>query len=259
MSGQKVCYLGDTRFDGPAIYLAGIMTHYGIDYDYIPSDARPPEDFEERDVALYVLSDYPAANWTERQMRHIVDRVHAGAGLLMIGGWESFHGRIGEYHQSPLAEALPVVMGEGDDRVNYAQPCLIKKTGLHEILLGLPFDEPPGIGGRNRFQAKPGTETILTTQAFHVTKAACCGSDGCCGSGGFNFYPTDEEPLLVVGRYGAGRTAALATDVAPHWVGGFVDWGETRLCQTVGDDFIEVGLWYAQFFRNLLVWTGNLQ
>ncbi len=31
---------------------------------------------------------------------------------------------------------------------------------------------------------------------------------------------------LVVGQHGRGRTAALATDVAPHWVGGLVDWGD---------------------------------
>jgi hypothetical protein len=50
----------------------------------------------------------------------------------------------------------------------------------------------------------------------------------------------------------------LATDVAPHWVGGFVDWGDQRVAQAVANDGIEVGNWYARFFRNLLVWTGNL-
>jgi hypothetical protein len=63
---------------------------------------------------------------------------------------------------------------------------------------------------------------------------------------------------LIVGRYGAGRTAALATDVAPHWVGGFVDWGDRRIAQAVGGGMIEVGNWYARFFHNLVAWTGKV-
>jgi len=76
---------------------------------------------------------------------------------------------------------------------------------------------------------------------------------------GFEFSRGKENPLLIVGRHGEGRTAALATDVAPHWVGGFVDWGDRRVTQPVAGDAIEVGNWYAQFFRNLLVWTGKLE
>jgi len=62
---------------------------------------------------------------------------------------------------------------------------------------------------------------------------------------------------LVVGEFGRGRTAALATDVAPHWCGGLVDWGDRRLVRQVGGGRIEVGNWYAELFRNLLVWTGR--
>ena len=51
---------------------------------------------------------------------------------------------------------------------------------------------------------------------------------------------------------------ALATDVAPHWVGGFVDWGKERVVADVGDDFIDVGNWYARFFRQLLQVVYNL-
>jgi len=79
-----------------------------------------------------------------------------------------------------------------------------------------------------------------------------------CVAGDFQFTRGEESPLLVVGQYGRGRVAALATDVAPHWVGGFVDWGDRRITQDVGGGFVEIGNWYAGFFRNLLVWTGQL-
>jgi len=46
--------------------------------------------------------------------------------------------------------------------------------------------------------------------------------------------------------------------VASHWVGGFVDWGDRRITQDVAGGLVEIGNWYARFFRNLLVWTGKL-
>jgi uncharacterized membrane protein len=64
---------------------------------------------------------------------------------------------------------------------------------------------------------------------------------------------------LVLGRYGRGRTVTLATDVAPHWVGGLVDWGDRRVVQGVADGFIEVGNWYARFFRNLVAWAAQIE
>ena len=79
--------------------------------------------------------------------------------------------------------------------------------------------------------------------------------------GRFDFLPLDQHPLLVLGMHGAGRTAALMTDLAPHWVGGFVDWGdgERVKAQAPGSWQIEVGNFYSQFIANLLAWTGSFQ
>jgi uncharacterized membrane protein len=181
-------------------------------------------------------------------MTDIAARVEQGAGLLMIGGWESFHGLLGEYDESPLAAVLPVRMQSSDDRRNFPQPCLIEKLCDHEILAGLPWERPAGIGGINVVTAKPGAETLLAAVSFSVLHAEHA----------YQFAPADSAPLLVVGRHGAGRTAALATDVAPHWVGGLVDWGDQRIVQAVGDGTIEVGNWYARFFCNLVAWTGRI-
>jgi len=245
---DRICYLGDDDLTGAAAYLAGIMSHYGLAYDYVPSSRAPGGDFLTRRHSLYVISDYPAGNFSDGQIGHIVDSVRGGSGLVMLGGWESFHGRMGEYHDSPLAEALPVTMLDGDDRCNCAQPCVVDKVAEHEILEGLPFDAPPAIGGFNRLGARVGSSTLLACVRFRVRRVP----------GGFDFIRSEEAPLLIVGAHGSGRTAALATDVAPHWVGGLVDWGERRLVVEVGRGFIEVGNWYARFFRNLLVWAGRL-
>jgi uncharacterized membrane protein len=138
-------------------------------------------------------------------------------------------------------------MEQADDRRNCAQPCLIRKVAEHPILENVPWDQPPGIGGFNAITPKADAETLLSSVQFSVRQTGDA----------FQFVRKMESPLLVVGQYGRGRTAALATDVAPHWVGGFVDWGGRRLSQDVGSGFIEVGEWYARFFRNLLVWTRN--
>lgn len=244
----KICYLGDDGLQGAAIYLAGIMLHYGLPFDHVASEDPPPASFFQEPYALYVVSDYPAARFGAAAMDHAAGRVHEGAGLVMLGGWESFFGRLGEYNGSPLADVLPVTMQSCDDRRNYAQPCLIDKVADHPILEGVPWDTPPGIGGRNAVTPKPDSQTLLACVQFSVRRAG----------GQFEFAGGERSPLLVVGQHGRGRTAALATDVAPHWVGGMVDWGDRRVVQDVANGFIDVGNWYAQFFRNLLVWTGQL-
>ena len=242
----RICYLGDDHLGGAAAYLAGVMTHYGLPYDYVPSNESPPASWTSPQRALYVVSDYPAARFQPGQMEQVAACVAEGSGLLMIGGWESFHGRLGEYHQSPLAAVLPVLMAAQDDRRNCAQPCLIQKLADHPILEGLPWDKPPGIGGFNQLRPKPGTTTLLAAVPFGVRRAG----------DRFEFRPGEPSPLLVVGQHGRGRCAALATDVAPHWVGGLVDWGDQRIVQDVAGGFIDVGNHYARLLRNLLAWTG---
>ncbi len=245
---RRVCYLGDDSLQGAAGYLAGIMSHFGLPYEYVPSAESPEAGFASRQYALYVVSDYPAARFRGGQMEHVVRSVGSGSGLLMLGGWESYFGRLGEYHRSPLAEALPVTLLDSDDRRNAAQPCLVQKVAEHPILEGLPWHCPPGIGGYNVLLPKAKSQTLLRCVPFRVESRG----------DKFKFRRGQSAPLLVVDTWGEGRTAALATDVAPHWVGGMVDWGDRRIVQELPGGFVEIGNWYAEFFRNLLVWTGRM-
>ncbi|MGD9126389.1 MAG: glutamine amidotransferase [Planctomycetia bacterium] len=242
---KQVCYLGDDFLDGAAIYLAGIMSHFGISYDYVPSAESPPGDFLAQDYGLYVLSDYPAARWPTGMLTHLAEAVRNGASLAMFGGWESYYGLLGEYHDTALADILPVVMAKEDDRRNFAQPCLVRcNDPNHPITAGLPWHSPPCIGGLNVFRPKTNATQLLSAVRCSVTL----------GEEGYVMKSEEVFPLLVVGNCMNGRTIALATDVAPHWVGGFVDWGNDRVIEEVGDGFIDVGNWYATFFVNLLRW-----
>ncbi len=248
---DSVLYLGDTKLTAAAAYLAGVMCAHNIDFDYLPSDEKFVPSLLSGDCRAVILSDYPAQNFSAEQLDALVEKAADGMGLLMIGGWESFTGSGGDYNDTILTEVLPVVMQDRDDRVNCAQPCLIEKAKDHEILGSLPFEQcPPCVGGFNRFAAKPDAGTILLARRFNVS----------CQAGDFTFTPQeDPDPLLVVGSYGQARACALATDVAPHWVGGLIDWGDSRLkAQAPAADPIEVGNWYATFLANMVKWTAQL-
>ncbi|MBT8336784.1 MAG: hypothetical protein KJO11_09285 [Gemmatimonadetes bacterium] len=130
----------------------------------------------------------------------------------------------------------------------------------HPILAGLPFARPPSIGGYNRVRAKHGAKVLLSARCFAVEVRRRDESSGLGGDDAsdldYTFTPGERDPLLVVGHFGRGRVAAFTSDVAPHWVGGLVDWGPERVrAQAPGADEIEVGSHYAEFFTRLVRWT----
>jgi len=242
----KILYLGDTALDRQAGYLAGVMTHYGLDFDYVGSDERFSDALFDQEYHLMILSDYPSLNFRAEQIKRVVERIKNGMGLLMIGGWESFVGIAGDYHRTLFQDVLPVVMKDTDDRVNFSDPCLVVKEKGHEMINPLPFDQQvPAIGGLNAFEAKPGSTVLLSAVQFKSRKY----------KKRIEFEQNATYPLLVLGNYGLGRTAAFASDVAPHWVGPLVDWGDERIkAQADGAGAIEVGNWYAAFFAGLVQW-----
>lgn len=250
MPSRPVLYLGDTALTGAACYLAGLMTRMGWGFDYVPSDQPVTNNLAEQPRELFILSDYPAAMMAPEAQDRVVEQVSRGAGLVMVGGWESFHGQGGNWDRTSLAEILPVKIQDTDDRVNCDQPVLVLSRNEHPVLQGLPWaDRPPLIGGFNRVTPRPGSQVLLEAQTFTVQRR----------DDQFTFNPATRQSLLVVGQYGQGRTAALATDLAPHWIGPMVDWGNSRVtAKADGGIEIEVGDCYARFVEQLLKWVGRL-
>jgi hypothetical protein len=248
---SSILYLGDTNLQGAAAYLTGVMTYYGIAYEYHRSDEKYQQRWCDKNTEVVILSDYPSCNFSPSQLDDLAERVKSGMSLIMIGGWGSFVGVDGNYQDTCLSDVLPIVMRSEDDRVNYSGPCLLIKQQNHSILGDLPFDDiTPAIGGFNQFEAKPGTTVLLNSKQMKASRR----DDKIC------FEDGPENPLLVLGKYGNGKVAALATDVAPHWVGPFVDWGAQRIqAKADGADDIEVGQWYAEFFRNLIEWSWSTE
>lgn len=250
---NHVLYLGDTALSGSAAYLAGLMTAFGIGYDYLPSDADLSSEMATVRRKLFIFSDYPSSRASAAVQEIVLKQVREqAAGLLMIGGWESFHGHGGNWDGTPIGDALPVEIARTDDRINCDQPALLLAGEAHEITAQLPWAQrPPTIGGFNRVVAKPGSATPLLVQRFTAAYEG----------GRFQFNPEAQDPMLVLGAHGFGLTAALMTDLAPHWVGGLVDWGDGArvTARAPGAWEIEVGNFYSQFIANLLAWTGQLR
>jgi len=266
---KKVCYIGDDDVTRAAAYLCGIMTRYGIEFDRIDSPDKPNADFQNQAYSLYIVSDYESAQFNPGDLEHIRARVcEDGAGLLMLGGWESYYGRAypkkkSSYDKSPLAEILPVVMASEDDRRNYSSPVLLRPTTNHEILEGLPWETAPGVGGFNQFDAKKGATVLLEGYRTQTSwRNLVAAPNRSIDNDDVQFMLLEKYPFLVVDEAGIGRVAAFASDVAPHWIGGMVDWGTQRLhvdMPQFGEDaFVEIGAWYAKFFAQILKWTGKL-
>ena len=125
---MRVIYCGDTTLDSAAAYLAGLICHWGHELTYLASDQRfEPElldGLSSQDV-VFVFSDYPSYQIEKDTQQAVLDQIAAGAGLVMIGGWESYHGVGGDWDGTPIGEALPVEIASQDDRVNCDRPVFV--------------------------------------------------------------------------------------------------------------------------------------
>jgi hypothetical protein len=245
----QVLYCGDTTLDTAASYLAGVLCWAGLKFRYVPSDRPLDSELAAGAWNAIILSDYPAARVPHETQQRIVDRIHGGAGLLMLGGWESYHGLGGDWDGTPIGELLPVNLASQDDRWNCDRALVVQARRSHPVIDDLPWnDRPPLIGGLNRLTMKPGDELLLAAEEYAVSWQ----------NAELRAIHTASHPLLVTGKRGAGRVAALATDVAPHWVGPLVDWGPQRVtAQAPGAPSIEVGNLYAEFFAGLVRWVAG--
>ena len=201
--------------EGAGRFLA-VLRDAGWNVEYVPShevpmrSPRTAAEFGAFDVV--VLSDVGSNTFlltpdtfsrslvAPNRLEQLRQYVGDGGALLMIGGYMSFSGidAKARYGSSPLADVLPVVMQQSDDRVELPQGFSAKVRGTaHPAIASVPTPWPVLLG-YNRLVAKADASVLVEA---------------------------GDDPLLVVGSYGAGRTAAFASDLAPHWApAAFLDW-----------------------------------
>jgi uncharacterized membrane protein len=212
----------NAEYAEPGDYLEAALETNGTETTYQPCHVAA-EGFPESKDALdsydvVIVSDIgyntlaiPPETFSEgtrrpNRLRLLDEYVRDGGGFLMVGGYLSFQGINGRanYAGTAVEDALPVTMQRGDDRVerpNGAYPEVVAPG--HPVVSNLGADWPDFLG-YNRFETDDDAAELVRI-----------GSD----------------PLLSVGTHGDGRSAAFASDCAPHWGPmEFVEWaGYPRL------------------------------
>ena len=217
-----------TKYDEGAKWLIEALEEGGYQVDYIPNHHAPskvPTDLAKlKEYSAVILSDIGANTLllhpdtfersiaTPNRLKLFREYVEQGGAFVMIGGYMSFTGIDGKakYKNSPVEEILPVTLLAHDDRVEIPEgvyPEVSKPD--HPVVQGLDAQWPMLLG-YNQVIAKEGAEVLAVA---------------------------GEDPILVVGTYGRGKTAAFTSDCAPHWGSPeFVEWGQyNKLWQQLVD------------------------
>jgi uncharacterized membrane protein len=223
-----------TEYEEGAGYFLGCLDDAGFDVTYVRGHEitlrfpRSAEELSEFDVVVisdigsnsFLLTDetFLRSEKSPNRLGLVADYVKRGGGLVMVGGYLSFTGIDGKgrFGMSPLADPLPVTMLPYDDRVERPEGVEVEVCQPDHPVLGGTPSEWPHLLGYNRLVAKP-TSTVVAR--------------------------VGDDPLLVVGEYGDGRTAAFASDLAPHWAPQeFLDWPH-----------------YGPMWTAMLLWTAQAQ
>lgn len=214
--------------EGSPFELTWMKAHEAV--EQFPFDKEGLDQYD-----AFILSDIgsnslllPPAVWLHsrtvpNRLKLLRQRVADGAGLLMCGGYFSFQGIDGKarWRRTPVEDALPVTCLPWDDRVEMPEGT----TGEivlpdHPTMAGLNQPWPPLLGV-NEVELRERDDVQLVAR-----------------------LPDDQggHPLLVVGEYGEGRSAAWTSDIGPHWLSqDFCDWPG-----------------YKQLWTNVLSWLTKL-
>jgi uncharacterized membrane protein len=132
----------------------------------------------------------------------IKDWVHAGGGLMMLGGWLSFSGarETGGWRRSRLAPILPVECLVGEDLTESSAGFTAEVVRPdHPLAMDLPWHSFPPIFGYNELIARRDSEVVVRVRET-------------------------GHPLVVAGECGRGKVMIYASDPAPHWGLNFELW-----------------------------------
>ena len=250
---MKILYVGDSPVGGAANYLLGILRLLKATVRHLPPSATLEPSALASRYHVVILSDVPRQHVPIPAQEAIARQVARGTGLLMIGGWASFSGPCGGWRGSVIESLLPVRCLTRDDRRQFPAGALVVVTRRHGMFRPHLFASPPSICGLNEVRPKPRSLVLLSARRIvsrvsRTTRSFSLSLD------------PHEYPVLAIDVNPQRRIAALTTDVAPHWCGGLVDWGSTRVRLPVRDGMqIEVGNDYVRFVAALIGWLGRAE
>lgn len=216
-----------TEYSEGVKWLKAALEAGGWTVDFQPSHVAAREfPYTAEDLAKYdcvILSDIGAntlllhpetftkSKVLPNRLHSIRDYVAQGGGFVMVGGYLTFQGidAKGQYAGTAIEDILPVTLSRFDDRIETPQGVTPKVALSHDTVAKINGDWPDMLG-YNRVTPKDGGNVVVTV---------------------------GEDPLLVTGTHGQGRTVAFTSDCGPHWAPPpFVEWdGYAPLWQGIVD------------------------
>jgi len=193
----EFCSLIQTR---PNVFLTRTNME-GLQLKAIPSDAQTLGKFD-----VFILGDLDSSYFKPQQQQLLVERVRAGAGLVMLGGYHALGP--GGYAGTPIGEILPVLLGSREiGQVDEPLLPLVTPDGVrHPIFANIAGSFPtrsgaakdpglPDLDGCTRVEAPRPGATVLA------------------------IHPTDvkQMPILAVQPVDKGRTAVFCGDTTRKW------------------------------------------
>jgi uncharacterized membrane protein len=187
----------------------------------------PDAEFAPFRYNVFVLSDLPASYLTPAQHGLLAEAVKKGAGLIMLGGHNSFGE--GGWGDTPLADILPALIGPGDGHLEPegGVKFVPNTKGLDSYVLQV------GATKTETARIWDAMKPVLGTNRFGDVKN---GADIIAETGGPN-----PEPLMLSMNVGRGRTIAYGGDT---WV-----WYRDLLDQS--------RLAHRKFWRQIIFWLSH--
>ncbi len=164
---------------------------------------------------VIILSDSSVAVFTPKQIHWFAQSVREdGLGLVMAGGVESY--QLGAWDQTEVAKILPVDCLPDSTGPGFAQILDVED----EFLNSIPWEglKEIGFGGSNKARRREWAKELA------VLKVSAGG----------------ENPMMVVGDIGKGRTFAFTPDWTWGWGGSFSRWE-----------------YYGDFCNNLMLYVSR--
>ncbi len=241
--GLSVLYLEGNRGDEQRFLRQMIpQAAQGIGLEYFPIyphtrerwpiDSPLDQKFRDKSYDVIIIGDLDSRALYQRgklesNLNDLADLIGDGKGLLMLGGYHSFGP--GLYHQTPLANVLPVRMAKSEQQdfgqdirkdLHIMRPVKLRPTTPHFLTKISDSEDQEAawkdmkpLTGVNNFIGIKDNATVYLE-----------------GEG--------REPVLIAGNYGAGRVIAFAGDTTWRW------W--------MNDQVEE----YKRFWRQILLWLA---
>jgi uncharacterized membrane protein len=185
--------------------------------------------FDKQQYDVIILGDVTAAQMqaVSPQSLDAIERlVDKGAGLLMLGGYQTFGNS--DWQDTVLEKMLPIDMAQSRGQIDAPSKMRPTADGLSKFayLLRLAdgqkpemaWDSLPELEGINRLvKSKKGIESVLAVSA----------SD-------------ERSPILIAQNYGSGRVLAFAGDTTYRWL---VDRDKQQM--------------HSRFWRQLAIWLAK--